>query len=187
MEKDFMHDGDKSNLKQEEPTVFVDQQITIDGVEKETLQQDPLDAIADELNKTKEQLLRVGADFTNFKKRVEKERADWQTNAYINAIKPFLNLIDDFERALATQQPETATSSAWLEGFSMIHKNVLKQLESMGVKEIETNNDFNPLFHEALLLVTAENHTSGQIVQVLRKGYTYHNVVIRCAQVSVAQ
>ncbi len=187
MEKDFMHDGDKSNLKQEEPTVFVDQQINIEGIERDAIQPDPLDEVVDELNKTKEQLLRVGADFNNFKKRVEKERIDWQTNAYINAIKPFLNLVDDFERALATQQPEIETTSPWLEGFAMIHKNVLKQLESMGVKEIETNNGFNPLFHEALLLVNAENHTSGQIVQVLRKGYTYQDVVIRCAQVSVAQ
>lgn len=188
MDKDFMPEGQKDQLKQDEQEAFVEQQEELDGIAHSHPDNDPLDEIVDELNKTKNQLLRTTADFTNFKKRTIKERQEWKSTAHIAVIKPFLNIIDDFDRALSLQDKDDAGSSqTWLEGFTMIHKNLLKQLESLGVKEIATNIPFNPVFHEALLLLENEEYTSGEIIEVLRKGYIYHDIVIRCTQVSVAK
>ncbi|MBL4587830.1 nucleotide exchange factor GrpE [Candidatus Babeliales bacterium] len=188
MDKDFMPEGQKSHLKQEEQEAFVEQQEELDSISASLPDNDPLDEIVDELNKSKDQLLRISADFTNFKKRISKERQEWKDSAHIATIKPFLNIIDDFERALSLQQKDDSGSAqTWLEGFSMIHRNLLKQIESLGVTEIKTDAGFNPVFHEALLLLENKEFKSGEIIEIIRKGYMYNETVIRCTQVSVAK
>jgi molecular chaperone GrpE len=188
MDKDFMAEGQKSQFKKDEQEAFIEQQQELGFQENLDLPEDPMDTIADELNKTKDQLMRVTADFNNFKKRTEKERGEWHSAAQISVIKPFLTVLDDLDRALSFQaDDENANTKTWLEGIIMIHKNLTKRLEDLGVKQIATDIPFNPVYHEALLLVEAEGREEGSIVEVMRKGYTYHDVVIRCAQVSVAK
>lgn len=188
MDKDFMAEGQKSQFKKDEQEAFIEQQQALGFQETIEVAEDPIDHLTDELNKTKEQLMRVTADFANFKKRTEKERIDWHTSAQIAVIKPFLSVLDDLDRALSFQtEEEVASAQTWIEGINMIHKNITKRLEALGVKPIATDSAFNPVYHEALMLVEAEGKEQGSIVSVMQKGYTYLDTVIRCAQVSVAK
>ncbi|MFH1461853.1 MAG: nucleotide exchange factor GrpE [bacterium] len=142
----------------------------------------------EENNTLKIQLIRVNADFDNFKKRVTKERSEWEDLARISIIEDFLPLVDDLERALDTAQKDAAKNDLpWLQGFEIIYKNLKKSLDKMGVKEIDCSNDFDPEFHEALVNVDSKDHKLGQIVQVFNKGYIFRDRVIRHARVSVAK
>lgn len=187
MDKEFSTQEKKSQFKQDEQEAMLENHTTeIDDMESAS--HDPFAALADELTKTKEQLVRVTADFSNFKKRMEKDRADAQTFAQTAVIMPFLNTIDDFERALAlSANSDNAESKSWIEGFQMIYRNLCKRLEELGVTTVDCSSGFNPVYHEALMSVDAPDKASGDIVEVLSKGYLYRGVVIRCAKVSVAK
>lgn len=141
-----------------------------------------------EVNSLKAQLIRVNADFDNFKKRITKERSEWEDFAQINIIEEFLPFIDDYERALQTAQKDGKKDGlAWLQGFEIIYKNLRKTFDRMGVKEVDCSLNFDPELHEALMEVESEDHKNGEIVQVLNKGYTFKGKVIRHAKVSVAK
>ena len=134
----------------------------------------------------KELFLRNNADFQNFKKRIERERADLAHALQADAIERLLPIIDDLDRAVTTAQ-QSGVQEAWLEGFVLILKNAKKKLAEFGVEEINNTTAFDPTVHEALMHVESANHHSGDIVQVLEKGYTLKGKVIKYARVSVAK
>ena len=154
---------------------------------EENINEDVVERVAgnSELLSLKSQLVRVNADFINFKKRVTKERAEWEDFAQINILQSFLPLIDDLERAL--QNSEQEKGSLLFDGLNIILKNVKKTFNKLDVKEIDCSDDFNPDLHEALMQVDSKEHKGGQIVLVLNKGYTFKDKVIRHARVSVAK
>jgi molecular chaperone GrpE len=132
--------------------------------------------------------LSLTADFQNYKKRVTQERTDWAQDAQKQVLVDLLAITDNFERALAEEKKREETAHvAWLAGFEMIYQSLEKLLAKYGVQEISDFSVFNPKYHEALLQVESDKHTSGDIVQVLQKGYTMHDKVIRPAIVSVAK
>jgi molecular chaperone GrpE len=131
--------------------------------------------------------LRTTADLQNFKRRTERERAEWAQLIQADVIEKILPIIDDVERALQTTKTlETPETKTQLEGLELIAKNFRKALSSLGVEEIPATGAFNPEFHEAIMQVSSPEHVSGNIVQELRKGYTLKGKVVRHAQVSVA-
>jgi len=136
----------------------------------------------------KEQFLRLNADLQNYKRRVEKERAEWMHVAQASALEPMLSIADDLDRAIENSEknPDVA-QSAWFEGFKLIQKNLHKSLNDLGVQEIAATGSFNPELHEALIQVESPDHQSGHIVQLLNKGYTLKSKVLRHAKVSVAK
>lgn len=138
-----------------------------------------------ELVSLKSQLIRVNADFVNFKNRVTKERAEWEDFAQTNILVAILPLLDDLERAL--QNSEKEKDSPLFDGLNMILKNLKKTFDDLDVKEMDCTNDFNPDLHEALIQVDSKDHKDGQIVQVLNKGYTFKDKVIRHAKVTVSK
>jgi len=141
-----------------------------------------------ELDALKNQLLRVNADFDNFKKRITKERSEWEDLAKFTVIEDILPIFDDFERALELSQSGIdEKKKAWLDGFEIIYKNFKKTLEALNVKEIDCSGDFNPELQEALVQVDSDKHKHGQIVSILNKGYTLNGKVIKHARVSVAK
>lgn len=132
--------------------------------------------------------LSLTADFQNYKKRVDHERAEWSYDAQRKVFVGLLEIIDNFERALDVERKrENAEGVAWLAGFEMIYQSIEKLIHSFGVKEITDFSAFNPKYHEALVQVESGKHKSGEIVQVLQKGYIMHDRVIRPATVSVAK
>ncbi len=122
--------------------------------------------------------LRVVAEYDNFRKRCIKEKDEIYSNAYTDAVKQILPIIDDMERA---QSFEGGVS----QGVNMIISSMKKALEKMGVTEIETKT-FDPNLHNAIMHIEDESYGENEIVEVFQKGYKYHDKVVRYAMVKVA-
>ena len=181
----------KSDIKNDlNPTNKTDgeQDIVGEPLVVSNKQDDQLQSCQKEVQELKDKFVRVTADLQNFQARVTKERAAWTLEARIEIIKNVLAIVDDFERALAEQRKhEDAQLSAWLAGFELIGKRMSKLVADYDVKEIDCSGMFDPQKHEALMQVTDPQKKSGEIVAVLQKGYQLNDIVIRPAQVSVAQ
>ncbi len=152
-------------------------------------QEEQLVACVKELDVWKGKFLRVTADLQNFKKRMEKERVQWMQIAQSQIVNDLLAIIDDFERASEQKEkqelaPET---EELFSGFAMIGKALEKVLLGHGLKEISDVENFDPELHEAIAQIPSEDCESGQIVQVLQKGYRFKEQVIRPAKVTVAK
>ena len=130
-----------------------------------------------------ERLLRLAADFDNFKKRVARERQELVTLANERLVKELLPILDDLERALvAAAEHEEARLE---EGVRLVHRELGSLLERNGVKEIDTGGAFDPNVHEALLVQPSEAG-EGSVIDVVQKGYTLGERVVRPARVVVA-
>ena len=140
-----------------------------------------------ELTLAKERYLYLQAEFDNYKKRVERERASWIDAGQDVVIIDLLAVVDDFERALQELESMPQELHTHKAGFEMIAKSVSKILKKYDVDEIPFTKTFNPEYFEAVMQVTRENHASGDIVAILQKGYTRKGRVLRPAKVSVAQ
>ena len=130
-----------------------------------------------------DRLLRVAADFDNYKKRVAREREEYVALANERLLKELLPILDDLERALdAVGQHEEATVE---EGVRLVHRSLAGLLEKNGVREISTEGKFDPHVHEALLSQPSEAE-EGSVIDVVQKGYTLGDRVVRPARVVVA-
>lgn len=124
--------------------------------------------------------LRTIAEYDNFRKRTLKERDSIYQDAYLDAVKQLLPVVDNVERAL-----EYATDESTKKGIELIISSVHTTLEKMGVKEIETKT-FDPNLHNAVMHVEDESLSEGEIVEVFQKGYVLGERVVRYAMVKVA-
>lgn len=133
-----------------------------------------------------DQYKRTLAEFDNFRKRTEREKAAMFEVGARNIIEKILPVVDNFERGLATV-PEEEKGKPFCEGMDKIYKQLVKQLEEAGVKEIEAmDKEFDPNFHNAVMHVEDENAGENVIVEVFQKGYTYRDTVVRHSMVKVA-
>jgi molecular chaperone GrpE len=129
---------------------------------------------------------RAAAEFVNYRKRVEKERTETYANAMVDAYKRILPIMDDFDRAIAFV-PENRQGDTAIDGFKQIHRKLLNQLESIGVKQINPLGEaFNPAYHEAIGQDDNADKPAGTVTTVLQKGYVYGDKVLRAALVRVA-
>jgi len=162
--------------------------------EKETIQEkQEADASQNnsenEVSKDDEELnvryLRLAADFQNFKKRVEKEKGDIYAYANEKIVVELLDVIDNFERAL---EHSNDSSEGFAEGMNMIFKQFKGVLEKSGVEEMSAIGEpFDPNFHHAVMTENSAEFESGEVTQVLQKGYLLNKKVIRPAMVKVAE
>ena len=142
-----------------------------------------LDKVAALEDKVKRQM----AEFDNFRKRTSKEKEQMFSMGEKNVIEKMLPVVDNFERGLASV-PEAEKGSAIVSGMEMVYKQLVKQLEDLGVKPIEAvGKEFDPNFHNAVMQVAGEEYESGVVAQEYQKGYTYHDTVIRHSMVGVVQ
>ena len=124
--------------------------------------------------------LRVVAEYDNFRKRSLKERDGIYADAYIDAVKEILPIIDNMERAEAYLNDDASS-----EGVKMIMNSFRQALEKMGVSEIETKA-FDPNYHNAVMHIDDESYGENEIIEVFQKGYKKGDKVIRYAMVKVA-
>ena len=131
----------------------------------------------------------MSADFQNFKRRTENERADLFKRAQVSVIEAILPFLDDIERAFKAGEDHDLTQDmqSWLEGFRAIEKSLKKRFAGINVREIDCSGHFDPRYHEALMHVDSSDHKAGEIVEILSKGYRLGDEVIRYAKVSVAK
>lgn len=136
--------------------------------------------------------LRTHANFENSKRLLAKDKAAAVAYANESFASDLLSVVDSFESALATiNAAETDQSNEVLEkikeGLNLTYGQLNKVLEKNGIKAVDTEGDFNPEVHQAIMQVESEERESGQIVQVLQKGYTIKDRVLRPAMVSTAK
>lgn len=132
--------------------------------------------------------MRIQAEMLNFKKRKEDEVASFYKYCNEDLIEELLPVIDNFERAIQMDASEDASDEVkrFLEGFKMIYGNLVSILNKEEVKEIEASGiEFDPNYHQAVLTEHDETKPSGVVLEVLQKGYTYKDKVIRPAMVKV--
>ena len=126
--------------------------------------------------------LRLMADFQNYKRRAEKEKSEIFAYANEKLTVQLLDVIDNFERAL---QHETA-DAGYVEGMNMIFKQLTDVLKKAGLEEIKAlGEDFDPNFHNAVMMEDNAEYESGKVTEVMQKGYLLNNKVIRPSMVKV--
>ena len=147
-------------------------------------QQVPEESGEDErLAALEDQLKRVAADFDNFRKRAQRDQESLVARAGERLVKELLPVLDDLERALeAAARHEEAKLE---EGVALVHRALKGALEREGLHEIETDGPFDPHRHEALLSQPSDAD-EGFVIQVLQKGYSLGDKVLRPARVVVA-
>jgi molecular chaperone GrpE len=142
-----------------------------------------LAALEAERDEAVDRLKRVAADFDNYRKRAARERDEMLARANERLVKELLPVLDDLERALlAAAEHEEATLE---EGVRLVHRSLAQLLERQGLQEIGTEGRFDPHVHEALLSQPSEQE-EGAVIDVLQKGYTLGDHVLRPARVVVA-
>lgn len=155
--------------------------------EKKKNKDKKVDELKEKIAELEDMRLRQMAEFQNFRNRSEKEKAQMFDMGAKNVVEKILPVVDNFERGLATI-PESDKGSAFAEGMNMIYKQLMTELDKLGVKPIEAKGtEFNPDFHNAVMQVESDEFESGTVAEELQKGYTYKDIVVRHSMVSVVQ
>jgi molecular chaperone GrpE len=138
------------------------------------------------IRETRDRLLRLAAEFENYKKRVERERVENAVRAQVHLLERLLDPLDDLQR-IAEQDAASSTSEALHEGAGLVQRKFLRALEAVGVEEIDAEGKpFDPTIHEALTTVPAATEEEDEIVaQVYQKGYLMKGTLVRPARVVV--
>ncbi|NBJ68571.1 MULTISPECIES: nucleotide exchange factor GrpE [Clostridia] len=148
--------------------------------------QSKLNALQAEKEEMYQQLLRVQAEYDNFKKRTIKEREAARKYQSQDLIQELLPALDNFERALQVEKTE-ATASI-IDGISMVYNQLKEALASQGAEEIPAvGKEFDPNIHHAVMQVEDEDQPSNTVVEELQKGYILKDRVIRPAMVKVTK
>lgn len=139
--------------------------------------------LSNELDALKDRLLRLTAEYDNYRKRTAKEKEGIYTDACTDVLKELLPVADNLERALAVD----GNVEDLKKGIEMTIKGLLNSLEKLGVEEIDTTNGFDPNLHQAISVVEDANLNTNDVAQVYQKGYKKGEKVIRYSMVTVAK
>lgn len=180
----------QDNQEKEKPqTESKEESKEPDVTEKKSLfgKKEKKDPLKEKLDEIQDKYVRQVAEFDNFRKRTDKEKAQMFDAGAGSVIEKMLPIVDNFERGLE-MIPEDQRESAFADGMNKIYKQLMKQFEDLGVKPIEAaGKEFDPNYHNAVMQVDSEEVESGYVAQELQKGYLFHDTVLRHAMVSVAK
>ncbi len=156
---------------------------------------DPLEDLAEKL-KSKEQearenydrLLRVSAEFENYKKRASREMDEFRKFSNQSLIKEMLSVVDNLELAMNSTNGHNTIDQGLRDGLEMTHKEILKVFEKFNVKPISTKGQpFDPTFHEAVMQEETDEYPANTVINELQKGYLIHDRLLRPSMVVVAK
>jgi molecular chaperone GrpE len=141
-----------------------------------------------EAAETYDRLLRVSAEFDNYKKRSTRELADFRKYANQSLIKEMLSVVDNLELAMNSTNGHKAIDKDLLQGLEMTHKEILKVFEKFNVKPIEAEGQpFDPTFHEAVMQEETNDSPKNTVINELQRGYMIHDRLLRPSMVVVAK
>ena len=144
-----------------------------------------LTALRAEKDALQDRLLRMAAEFDNYRKRIDRERREQSEAAAESVLLELLPIVDDLERAL--QAPATGDADAYRAGVELILRGMQDVLRRRGVTPIDTTDaDFDPRVHQAVSQEPSEMHRPGQIIAEFRRGYMLGERLLRAAMVKVA-
>lgn len=143
-----------------------------------------LEQLKEQVKEYERRLLRLQADFDNYRKRMTREQSRWGEDARAELVGSLLPVLDDLERALEQEgDPESIR-----QGISMIRRQLLETLGKYGVKPIQAQGQaFDPNYHDAVMVEESEEHPEGTVLEEFRTGYTLGERLIRPCAVKVAR
>jgi len=147
-----------------------------------------LEAKEQESKENYDRVLRVSAEFENYKKRTSRELEEFRKFANQSLIKELLSVVDNLELAMNSTNGHQTIDQSLLQGLEMTHKEILKVFEKFNVKPIEAKGQvFDPTFHEAVMQEETDEVDPNTVVNELQKGYLIHNRLLRPSMVVVAR
>ena len=164
-----------------------EEEVAAEAVDEKSEEISELEKAQQELEETKDKLLRLAAEFENFKRRMERERSLALKYAEESIVKELLPSVDNLERALE-QGRETHNAEDLLAGVELTHKGLMTALEKFEVASMEcVGAPFDPNHHEALAMEETDEMDANSVLKEFQKGYTYKDRLIRPAKVVVAK
>lgn len=177
-----MTETEKMDFAQSDETLNPEPEVSELSLVKEQLAQKE-----EELKVCQDKLLRLAAEFENFKKRMEREKAEHIKYALESFVVELLPFLDNLERAILAAK-DTKDIDKLVEGLELSLSSYFKVLEAFGLKNLGAQGlPFDPCLHEAICVEHSDEHEDGVVVKELMKGYTLNDKVIRPAKVVVCK
>ena len=181
---------DKENIEKEEEMVNQTEEQsaeTCETGEEPAEELDETEQLRLQVEEYKDKYLRSVAEFDNYRKHMMKEKAELILNGGEKTIVAILPVIDDMERAMQNNE-KSDDMDAIKEGFNLIHQKLMKTLEGMGVKKMETDDaTFDTEYHNAIAMLPMGEEKKGKVIDCVKAGYTLNDKVIRHADVAVGE
>ncbi|MBU8849668.1 MAG: nucleotide exchange factor GrpE [Desulfobacterales bacterium] len=165
--------------------------ITKDSPGKKTkkakAKKEDINEVKEQLSTEKDRVLRLSAEFENYKKRKQREADEFKKFANETIFRQLLTVVDNLERAISSTQ-KNSDEGGLLEGVKLTHKEIIKLFETFNVKPVEAENQpFDPNFHQAVTQEETDSFPENTVSKVLQKGYLLHDRLIRPAMVVVSK
>ncbi|MEG0594062.1 MAG: nucleotide exchange factor GrpE [Christensenella sp.] len=181
--EEVIEEGQNPAEKVAEPEKKVEEKKEAKPRAKKDKMQEKLKVLEAEKDEYIAALQRERADFDNYRKRNATLATTSFQNGVADATMAILPVLDNFERALTAE----CADEAFVEGISMIMRQLQETLKNLGVEEIPADGQFDPTVHNAVMQLEAEEFEPNQIVEVLQKGYSLNDRVLRHTMVKVAK
>jgi len=182
-----MEEKEKNQEEREEKEVSIEECME----QNKALNQE-INQLKEKLQKTEEAAKRLSMlyqslqkEFEDYKARMRKEKEEAKEEGALRLAKGFMEIIDNFEKALESAQ-KTTDINALMKGIQMIHYQLYRFLQEHGIEKIDTSSGFNPLEHEAIETIISKEHRPHEIIKVVQTGYKFRGRTIRPAKVIVA-
>lgn len=160
----------------EENIVLEEQEDTLNNIEEENKK------LQEELDNVKDRLLRLTAEYDNYRKRTTKEKEGIYSDAYVDVLKEVIPILDNLERAVAAD----GSLEDLKKGIEMTIKGCKDSFEKLGVEEIDASGEFDPNLHNAVMHIEDEAFGKNVVAEVFQKGYKKEEKIIRHTMVKVA-
>ncbi|HKG20737.1 MAG TPA: nucleotide exchange factor GrpE [Blastocatellia bacterium] len=173
-----------------EPAPVDDPEARDEGAAREAPAANPqsqVEALTQERAALYDQLLRRQAEFENYRRRMERERAEVYQRARAEVLLELLPVLDNFERALSSFESAGGDSEAFLQGVQLIHKQLKDAVTRLGLQPVESvGQTFDPHLHEAVTIEASDEHEENTIIEEFERGYRLGDRLLRPAKVKVA-
>jgi len=182
-------DSKKAKSKEIEPqATTLDEQIINGEADPIKELEAKLEAKEKEAGESYDRLLRVSAEFDNYKKRSSREMEEFRKFANQSLIKEMLSVVDNLELAINSTNGHKAIDKDLLQGLEMTHREILKVFEKFNVKPIDAKGQpFDPTFHEAVMQEETNDSPKNSVINELQRGYMIHDRLLRPSMVVVAK
>lgn len=186
---DPLEDGE--NVKQEEEIEEISEELEEENHQEGKIEENPAVKIQDLVNRledTQQRMLRLQADFDNYKKRAAKEKEDLWNYASEEIVKELLPVLDNFERALSSlgEKGDNKDKVGYIQGVQMVYNQFIEVLKKEGLEEIPALGEpFDPNIHHAVAQESKDDCEDNFIIEVYQKGYKLKDKVIRPSMVKV--
>lgn len=187
-----MSDKNENSNVETEVETEVETSETDEVLENEEVEADELSQLKELVTEWEDKYLRAHADFENSKRLLSKDKTAAVAYANESFANDILSVVDSFDSALATIAATEVEEGSEVvekikEGLDLTYTQLTKVLEKNGIKAVEVDGEFDPDVHQAIMQVESEEKEAGEIVQVLQKGYTIKERLLRPAMVSTAK